>query len=223
MTPKELKQRILYQDSNIVVLDKPAGLAVHGGPSTPVHLESVLELLWSEPGRIPRPAHRLDRDTSGCLVLARHDKARARLGRLFGAGQIGKLYWAVAEGIPGAEAGTIRMPLRKENSRAGWRMVSDPAGSPACTNWRRMGESGNRAWLELEPLTGRTHQIRVHCALALGCPVLGDPVYGRPGPLLHLMSRRIQIPYWAERPPIMVTAPVPEHMRVLLADCGYRE
>ena len=223
MTPKELKQRILYEDSNIVVLDKPAGLAVHGGPSTPVHLESVLDSLWPERGRIPRPAHRLDRDTSGCLVLARHDKARARLGRLFGAGRIGKLYWAVVEGIPGEEGGKVRMPLRKENSRAGWRMVPDPEGSIACTNWRRMGEGDGRAWLELEPLTGRTHQIRVHCAQALGCPVLGDPVYGRQGPLLHLMSRRIQIPYWAERPPIEVTAPVPEHMRAALAACGYRE
>lgn len=217
-----LAARSLYRDANIIILNKPAGLAVHGGPRTPVHLEAWLEDLRFDGRCAPRLAHRLDRDTAGCLVLARHDKALSRLGRLFGAGAVQKTYWAVVAGTPSEEEGEISLPLRKITGPAGWKMVGDAAGQPARTLWRRLGGNGRLSWLELHPQSGRTHQIRVHCATGLDCPILGDPVYGggvqEP---LHLLSRRIVVPYWADRPPVEATAPPPPHMTAALTACGW--
>jgi tRNA pseudouridine32 synthase/23S rRNA pseudouridine746 synthase/23S rRNA pseudouridine1911/1915/1917 synthase len=217
-----LAERVLYCDSNLIVLDKPAGLAVHGGPKTPVHLEGMLDGLRLGAARGPRLAHRLDRDTSGCLILARHDKALSRLGRLFGSGVIRKTYWAVVDGRPEQDQGRVEMALRKISDRSGWRMVADPAGLAAVTLWQRFGDDGAQTWLELAPQSGRTHQIRVHCASGLGCPIVGDPVYGRPaGRPLHLHARRLVVPYWQDRPPIEVVAPPPAHMIAALRACGW--
>jgi len=223
MTPDELQTRVLFRDSNLILLDKPAGLAVHGGPQTPVHLEAMLGALCFNLSQPPKLAHRLDRDTAGCLILARHDKALSRLGKLFTAGKVEKTYWAVVEGGPAADEGRIDLPLKKVSSaKDGWRMIADPAGQESVTRWRVLGRGqGLLCWLECRPETGRTHQIRVHCASGLGSAILGDPVYGTAGPMLHLQSHAVSIPYWADRPPITVEAPPPSHILDALTACGW--
>ncbi|MBV8971032.1 MAG: RNA pseudouridine synthase [Sphingomonadaceae bacterium] len=206
----ELVRRILLADAHVLVLDKPAGLAVHPGPATPHSLEAHLIALRQGFVRPPQPAHRLDRDTSGCLVLARHPKALKRLTALFAEGRVAKTYWAIVDGAPEADEGTVDAPLAKVSSAAaGWRMVVDPAGQRAVTHWRVL-ERGARSLVEFRPETGRTHQIRVHAA-SLGAPIAGDPVYGAGrGPML-LHARRVVVPYAEGRPPLDATAPLPPH------------
>ena len=139
-------------------------------------------------------AHRLDKDTSGCLVLGRHRKATASLGLLFKHGKIAKTYWAVVEGGPAEDEGTIDLPLGRLNVERGWWQKPDPDGQKAVTNWKVLGRGDGLAWLAMEPVTGRTHQLRVH-ASAMGWPIVGDNIYGngpRFGePRLHLHSREI--------------------------------
>jgi tRNA pseudouridine32 synthase/23S rRNA pseudouridine746 synthase len=219
---RSLSECVLYRDGLILVIDKPAGIAVHAGPGGGPNLETLFATLRFGLPRPPALAHRLDRDTSGCLVLGRHPKALRRLGALFAAGQVEKIYWAVVAGRPAEAAGRIESGLRKLIRREGWRMVVAPEGRPAVTDYRVLGAGGGRSWLELKPRTGRTHQIRVHCA-ALGCPVVGDRLYGDEtgaGPLL-LHARRITVPLYRGRPPITVTAPVPPHMLAALTALGY--
>jgi tRNA pseudouridine32 synthase / 23S rRNA pseudouridine746 synthase len=206
----------------MLVIDKPAGIAVHAGPGGGPHLEHWFPLLRFGLPRPPALAHRLDRDTSGCLVLGRHPKALRRLGTLFAAGKIEKVYWAIVQGTPTEAQGTIDAPLRKDTARRiGWRMEIDPTGQHAVTGYRVLGSAGGRSWLELRPKTGRTHQIRVHCA-ALGCPVVGDPTYGGPGgDRLQLHARAISIPLYPTRPAIQVSAAVPPHMLAALTALGY--
>ena len=220
----QLIHRILYRDGLILVIDKPAGIAVHPGPGRGPDLESRFDELRFGLPHPPALAHRLDRDTSGCLVLGRHPKALRRLGALFAGGQVEKVYWAIVEGHPPEEAGSIETGLRKFARGRGWRMVVDPAGQKAVTDYRICSVAGGRAWLELRPRTGRTHQLRVHCA-ELGCPVVGDPVYGpsRTGERLTLCARSITLPLYPARPPLEITAPVPPHMRAALRRLGYAE
>jgi tRNA pseudouridine32 synthase / 23S rRNA pseudouridine746 synthase len=218
----DLRARVLYRDNQIIVIDKPAGVPVHAGPRTKHGLEAMLDDLKFGLSQPPIPAHRLDHDTSGCLILARNDRARRKLGRLFSAGRIEKIYWAIVAGPPPVAEGRIELPLRKVTSKDGWRMVTDPAGQSAVTDYRPLGRSDGHAWLELRPHTGRTHQIRVHCA-ALGCPILNDPIYGTgaaAGPL-HLFARAVTVPFYDNRPPIAVVAPPPAHMLKALSACGF--
>jgi tRNA pseudouridine32 synthase / 23S rRNA pseudouridine746 synthase len=299
VTPEEIIARLLYRDGLMLVLDKPAGFAVHKGPKGGESLEDYFGALRFGLPRAPALAHRLDRDTSGCLVLGRHRKALAELGRLFKAGRVGKTYWALVEGGPADDEGRIDLPLGRKDATRGWWMKHDPQGQPAVTTWKVLGrtpsfstsdepasataraagsspppcgegsgvgvavggssslnnnyplptpppqggEGADRAsgkdvgqpatndgathhltWLALEPLTGRTHQLRVHCA-AMGWPILGDSVYGSAprtgGPGLHLHAREIVVPLYKNRAPIQVTAPVPPHMHERLRACGW--
>ena len=216
--------RLLYRDGLMLVLDKPAGFAVHRGPKGGESLEDHFGALRFGLPRAPALAHRLDRDTSGCLVLGRHRKALESLGKLFKQGKVGKTYWALVQGGPTESEGRIDMPLGKRDDSRGWWMKPDPAGQPAVTTWKVMGRAEGQTWLALEPLTGRTHQLRVHCAES-GWPIVGDTIYGGAPrgtePTLQLLSRDVIVPLYKNRDPVRVTAPVPAHMRAGLLACGW--
>jgi len=232
VTPEEMVARLLYRDALMLIIDKPAGMAVHRGPKGGPSLEDFFDIYRFGLPRQPALAHRLDRDTSGCLVLGRHRKALADLGTLFRNGRVGKTYWAMVEGGPEAASGLIELALGRKDETRGWWMEPDPEGQPAATDWRVMGRAANLTWLELAPRTGRTHQLRVHCA-AMGWPIVGDAVYGtapRPGmsgaseaPPLQLHAREIVVPLYRKREPIRACAPVPPHMRERLTACGWHE
>jgi tRNA pseudouridine32 synthase/23S rRNA pseudouridine746 synthase len=230
MTPEETRARLLYRDGLMLVIDKPAGVAVHKGPKGGPSLEDDFDALRFGLPRKPALAHRLDRETAGCLVLGRHHKALEQLGLLFKQGKIGKAYWAIVEGGPQEPDGLIDLPLGRLDPSRGWWMKVEPGGLPAQTRWRVLGrgeiEGGAVTWLELEPLTGRTHQLRVHCA-AQGWPIAGDSVYGT-APRgdgstvrLQLLARRVSVPLAKNKPAIVVEAPPPAHMLEALALCGF--
>jgi tRNA pseudouridine32 synthase/23S rRNA pseudouridine746 synthase len=206
-----LIDRVLFIDAEAIVLDKPAGLDVappaRGGHS----LDDYLDALRFGFQRRPAAVHRLDRDTSGCLLLARNPKAQKRFGQAFEAGQVEKSYLAVLAGVPDGDEGRIDLPLAKISSRErGWRMVPDPGGKPAVTNWRVLAVRDGRAAVLLRPETGRTHQLRIHATAGLGAPILGDPVYGdgsgRGPMLLHALTLRLERD---GKHPIEATAPLP--------------
>jgi len=226
LSPEETQARLLYRDGLVLVFDKPAGLPVHAGPGGGPNLEQCFDALRFGLPAPPALAHRLDRDTSGCLVLGRHRKALSKLGRLFQAGLVDKSYWAVVVGHPAESEGRVEAPLLKTTRKdGGWRMVVDPKGQPAATSYRVLGGGDGLSWLELKTETGRTHQVRVHCA-ELGCPILGEPMYGALPPEqrtqpLHLHARGIVLPLSKSKPPIAVTAEPPAHMHAALRLCGW--
>ena len=214
MTLSMLEDRILFVDGEAIVIDKPAGLAVDppraGGDSVTDRL-SELRLGFQ---REPVLMHRLDRDTSGCLLLARNPKAVKRFQAAFEAGEVEKVYLAALDGVPEGAEGEIALPLAKVSSAAeGWRMVPDDGGKPARTRWRLIATRDGQSLVELRPLTGRTHQLRVHAARGLGAAIIGDPVYSDAGddpaqPML-LHSWKLNVPR-AAKPAIAVVAPVPD-------------
>jgi tRNA pseudouridine32 synthase/23S rRNA pseudouridine746 synthase len=226
LTPEEIQARVLHRDGLMLVIDKPAGIPVHRGPKGGANLEASFDALRFGLPRPPVLAHRLDRDTSGCLVLGRHRKATASLGLLFKHSKISKTYWAVVEGTPAAPEGDIDLPLGRLNEERGWWQKVDPQGLPSRTTWKVMGQSDGLSWLALEPITGRTHQLRVHCA-AMGWPIVGDNIYGngpRFGePSLHLHAREIVIPLSKNKPPVHVTASVPSHLHQRMIACGWNK
>ena len=201
------KFTLLHRDTHLLVIDKPAGLAVHPGPQTPDSLEDFLDVLAFDNHRLPVISHRLDRDTSGCLILARHPKAVRRVSAMFEAGQISKVYWAVLDTLPEADTGTVDAPLHKISSaQAGWRMVIDKRGKRAVTHWRVIDRAARL--IEFCPETGRTHQLRVHAA-SMGHAIIGDPVYGEAKGPMRLHARALTLPY-DEANPLTVTAPLPQ-------------
>jgi tRNA pseudouridine32 synthase/23S rRNA pseudouridine746 synthase len=205
-----LEDRILYVDAEAIVIDKPAGLPVDppraGGDSVTARA-GELKLGFQ---REPVAMHRLDRDTSGCLLLARNPKSRAKFQQAFESGMVEKTYLAVVDGVPDGEEGLIDLPLAKVSSaEEGWRMVPDDAGKSARTRWKKLAERDGQSLIEFKPLSGRTHQIRVHAARGLGAAIVGDPIYGaRAGPML-LHAWRLVVPRGG-KPPIDVTATVPD-------------
>jgi tRNA pseudouridine32 synthase/23S rRNA pseudouridine746 synthase len=206
-----LDDRILYIDAEAIVLDKPAGLPVdeprRGGES----IASRLDELRLGFKRKPTPMHRLDQDTSGCLLLARGPKARAELQQAFEARLVEKHYLAVVGSEIGEAEGVIDLPLSKRSSaEAGWRMVGDPKGHEARTLWRRIVVRDGSTLVEFRPVTGRTHQIRAHAREAFGSGIVGDRVYGIPGGPMLLHASRLVVPRNG-KPAIDVTAPLPEH------------
>jgi tRNA pseudouridine32 synthase / 23S rRNA pseudouridine746 synthase len=203
------EDRVLFIDGEAIVIDKPAGLAVHPGPKTPISLEAHLARLRFGFQRPPSLVHRLDRDTSGCLLLARNPKSHKRLQHAFEQGLVEKSYLAIVDGVPEQAEGEIDMPLEKISSReAGWRIVPDARGKPAVTRWRKLADRDGRAAILFLPETGRTHQLRVHAASGLGIPIAGDPIYGdgRGPMLLHALSLRLERPGKAR---IEAKAPLP--------------
>ena len=196
---------VLLETSRFLILNKPAGLAVHPGPSTQ---DSVETRLVTHPRGGPWLAHRLDADTSGCLLIARRKTALIEAQNAFQARQVRKLYWTVVEGVPAQQEGEISAPLLRHSTPSGWRMIVDSKGDAAITRWRVLGQAGSRSWLELELLTGRTHQARIHCA-HLGTPIVGDRVYGSENARgLHLLARSLHVPL-AEETLDAVAPPAP--------------
>lgn len=221
-----LMKLLLHEDPKVFVFNKPAGLAVQGGSGVVRHVDAMLDALRNRKGEKPRLVHRLDRDTSGVLVVARTRQAAMKLGEAFRGRDAKKTYWALVKGVPKNRSGKISTWLVKEQTQDGDRMRVAKHGEPdsdhAVSHYRIIDQAGqNLSWLEMEPYTGRTHQLRVHAA-HIGCPILGDPKYFKadqnwefPGGMqnrLHLHARRIVIPH-PDGGSIDVTAPLPAHMR----------
>jgi 23S rRNA pseudouridine955/2504/2580 synthase len=223
-----VRDMVIYEDETAVVLNKPPGLATQGGTKTHQHLDRLLEGLAGEGGR-PKLVHRLDKDTSGALLVARTARSANHFAKAFSGRTAKKVYWAIVVGVPDAAEGVIDAPLAKQPGTGGEKMHVDPEnGLPAKTRWRVVDRAGNRAaWIELQPLTGRTHQLRAHMA-AIGHPIVGDAKYGGAEAFLtggisrklHLHARRIRI----DAPgggKIDVTAELAAHFGESLATLGF--
>ena len=171
----------LFIDGEALVVDKPAGLDVDTPKRGGFSLVSMLGALRFGFKREPSAVHRLDRDTSGCLLLARHPKAHARFAKAFEDGLVEKVYLGILDGVPEQRDGTIELSLAKQSSKErGWRMIAAKAGKTAVTHWRVVTEEHGKALVEFRPETGRTHQVRAHALYGIGIPLMGDPVYGTP-------------------------------------------
>lgn len=221
-----LARMTLYEDESVYVFDKPAGLAVQGGSGLVRHVDGMLEALRNKKGEKPRLVHRLDRDTSGVLVVARSRLAAMRLSEAFRGRDARKFYWALVKGVPKKREDRISTWLVKEQTFDGDRMRvarhGEQGADHAISHYRVVEQAGQSlTWLEMEPYTGRTHQLRVHAA-HIGCPIIGDPKYFQadtnwdfPGGMqnrLHLHARRIVLPH-PKGGVIDVTAPLSPHMR----------
>jgi 23S rRNA pseudouridine955/2504/2580 synthase len=223
-----VREMVIHQDSHAFVLNKPPGLATQGGTKTSQHLDRLLDGLADESGR-PKLVHRLDKDTSGALLVARSARAAGHFAKAFSGRTARKVYWALVVGVPDRDEGEIDAPLAKQPGTGGEKMhISEEHGLPAKTRWRTIDRAGNRAaWVELQPLTGRTHQLRAHMA-AIGHPIVGDAKYGGPDAFLtggisrklHLHARRIRIDA-PEGAVIDVTAELPPHFAESLTTLGF--
>jgi 23S rRNA pseudouridine955/2504/2580 synthase len=217
-----LRGMVLHRDDWVIVLDKPPGLAVQGGTRTERHLDGMLDALRFGHSERPRLVHRLDKETSGVLVVARSAATAASLTRAFRDKRTRKIYWALVVGRPQPVQGRVTLALAKSAGQGGERVRADPdEGKHAVTYYRVIDSAGGKAsWLALLPVTGRTHQLRAHCA-AIGTPILGDTKYGGIAPqlasvpgagCLHLHARSLSIPH-PQGGRLQITAPLPAHMR----------
>lgn len=216
----ELEAAVLHKDDAVIVLNKPAGLATQGGTGLTEHLDGLLGFLKFGNAERPRLVHRLDKDTSGVLLLARSARAAAKLAEALRKRDAHKLYWALVMGVPEQRMGKIDLPLAKLAGGAGERMVYDEdEGKNAVSLYRTIETAGKRAaWLGMAPLTGRTHQLRVHAA-AMGTPIVGDGKYGGAEAFLtggvsrklHLHARGIKLAH-PDGGKLEVRAPLPPHM-----------
>lgn len=209
--PLMLDQLILFIDAEAMVIDKPAGLPVdtprRGGDSVVARLNELKQGFQ----RPPTPMHRLDQDTSGCLLLARSPKARSSLQKAFETRQVEKYYLAVVDGPVAEDEGVIDIALGKKSSeKAGWRMVADPKGDKAVTHWRKLAVRDGHTLVEFRPITGRTHQLRVHAREAFGRGIVGDRVYGVPGGPMLLHASRLVVQR-EKKAAIDVSAPLPDY------------
>jgi 23S rRNA pseudouridine955/2504/2580 synthase len=224
-----VRDMVIHQDDHAFVLNKPPGLATQGGTKTTQHLDRLLDGLGDEEAGRPKLVHRLDKDTSGALLVARSARAAGHFAKAFSGRTARKVYWALVAGVPSGEEGVIDAPLAKQPGTGGEKMhIDEEHGLAAKTRWRMVDRAGNRAaWVELQPLTGRTHQLRAHMA-AIGFPIVGDAKYGGPEAFLtggisrklHLHARRIRI----DAPgggAIDVTAELPAHFAESLATLGF--
>jgi 23S rRNA pseudouridine955/2504/2580 synthase len=227
-----IKSLVIHRDDDMIVLNKPSGLAVQGGSKTTRHIDGMLDALRFGHAERPRLVHRLDRDTSGLLLLARNAKAATRLGRMFQDGEIEKTYWAVVHGTPRLPRGTVDAALIKTGGKGYEKMAwDDKEGRDAVTDYDTVTQAAPRfAWLRLMPRTGRTHQLRVHCAL-MENPIVGDIKYGAPAKIgggdlagldgrLMLHARRVIVPRAGQKP-LILDAPLPDHMAKLFAALGF--
>ncbi|HEX6741212.1 MAG TPA: RluA family pseudouridine synthase [Sphingomicrobium sp.] len=223
-----VRDMVIHEEPATFVLNKPPGLATQGGTKTSKHLDRLLDGLADERGR-PKLVHRLDKDTSGALLVARTARSAGHFAKAFSGRTARKIYWALVVGVPSAEEGLIDAPLAKQPGTGGEKMhVDRENGLPARTRWRLIDRAGNRAaWVELQPLTGRTHQLRAHMA-ALGHPIVGDAKYGGAEAFLtggisrklHLHARRLRIDS-PDGGKIDVTAELPAHIAESLATLGF--
>ncbi len=205
-----LDDRILFIDAEALVIDKPAGLPVDRPKDGTTALADLVDDLRFGFARPPGIVHRLDRDTSGCLLLARNHGAHRRFSAAFQDGTVKKTYLAVVEGVPDTEDGVIELALSKISSAsAGWRIIPAKKGKPAVTRWTRLAVKDGRALVRFEPETGRTHQLRVHAASGLKMPIVGDPTYGDGRVAMLLHASRIVVPRH-NKPAIDVESPLPE-------------
>jgi 23S rRNA pseudouridine955/2504/2580 synthase len=221
-----IEAMILYEDEHVLVLNKPFGLAVQGGTATRRHIDGMLAGMADRFGDRPRLVHRLDRDTTGVLLVAKNRDAAAKLGRIFQTRSAAKTYWALVKGVPKPPQGKIEAPLVKAAGPDGDRVRKALPGEQevamhATTHYALIDRVGRKAaWVSLKPVTGRQHQLRAHMAL-IGYPIVGDNKYGgdtempaeQMVPQLHLHARRLVLPHPISGGKIDVTAPLPEHMR----------
>jgi len=219
---------VIHRDASALVLDKPPGLATQGGTKTDAHVDGLLGALQGEAPVRPKLVHRLDKDTSGALLVARTPRAAAWFAKAFSNRSARKTYWAIVVGVPDIAQGEIDLPLAKQPGSGGEKMHVDDKGLPSKTRYRIVERAGNKAaWVELQPLTGRTHQLRVHMA-AIGHPIVGDGKYGGKTAFLtgtisrklHLHSRRLRVDH-PDGGALDISAPVPEHFAASLDALGF--